>query len=121
MARHEFIVLTRAAPGRTDEFDRWYDEQHIPDCLCVEGVVAARRWRILCDPSSPAEPGGTETLHFDSLAIYTFETEDPAGLAARLGALAGTPLMQISPALDRDGTVRLLGVEAGNAEDRSKA
>lgn len=32
-------------PGRTDEWDRWYEEQHLPDMLATGAFAAGSRWR----------------------------------------------------------------------------
>jgi hypothetical protein len=43
MSRYEFLVLTRPVSGTKDEFNRWYDEQHLRDVLAVPGFVGARK------------------------------------------------------------------------------
>lgn len=37
------IVQTDVEPEMEGEFNRWYDEEHIPGLLRVPGVIAARR------------------------------------------------------------------------------
>ncbi len=37
------IVETDVEPEMEDEFNRWYDEEHIPGLLNVPGVIMARR------------------------------------------------------------------------------
>ena len=37
------IVQTDVAPEMEEEFNRWYDEEHIPRLLGVPGVIMAKR------------------------------------------------------------------------------
>ncbi len=37
------IVRTNVAPEMEEEFNRWYDEEHIPRLLKVPGVLMAKR------------------------------------------------------------------------------
>jgi hypothetical protein len=63
-------VTTRCSdPAREDEFNRWYDEVHLPDLLSVPGIVAARRYRVA--PARGAEPSS------QYLAVYEIEAENP--------------------------------------------
>lgn len=47
-------------PGRVPEWDRWYDEQHLPDMMATGAFVAGSRWR--------RHPSRTGTA--DHLTIY---------------------------------------------------
>lgn len=33
-----------SSPERADEFNKWYEEVHLPDCLAVDGYVSAVRY-----------------------------------------------------------------------------
>jgi hypothetical protein len=91
MASYAYTVFSDAVPGREQEFNRWYDEQHLADVLKVPGFVAAQRFRLAQDDAAaPAR----------YLAIYEIETDDPQRTLAELHVRAGTPAMPISPALD---------------------
>ena len=35
MSRYLFVVMTNSGEGKDAEFNRWYDNQHIPDVLRV--------------------------------------------------------------------------------------
>ncbi len=40
-----FLVLSRpTSPEQEDEFNRWYDEHHVPDALLLPGFVSGRRF-----------------------------------------------------------------------------
>ncbi len=48
MAKGKLIVTARPeSPDTVDDFNRWYDEDHIPEVLGVAGFVSARRYRAL--------------------------------------------------------------------------
>jgi hypothetical protein len=47
MPRYRMIMLSQANPGRDEDYERWYDETHIPDMMQVPGFVAAQRFRVV--------------------------------------------------------------------------
>jgi hypothetical protein len=87
MAKHKLLVMSNPVEGRDDDFNRWYDTVHLPDVFKVPGVTGAERFRL---------DGG----QWRYLAIYELDCEDPAAVAAELGARAGTPLMTMTDAFD---------------------
>lgn len=54
-------------PSRHDEFNKWYDDVHIPHVLRAPGMVGAKRYRL-------ATKGANEAQY---LAIYEMDTPDP--------------------------------------------
>ena len=38
------MVYTDVGPEHEDEFNRWYDEEHIPERLSIPGVLSAARY-----------------------------------------------------------------------------
>jgi quinol monooxygenase YgiN len=42
-----FVVKATIAPEHEDAFNRWYDEEHVPQFLQFKGAVSARRYRAL--------------------------------------------------------------------------
>ena len=44
MAKYTFVVLTNPTSGKEAEYNKWYNDQHIPDVLNVPGFVAAQRF-----------------------------------------------------------------------------
>lgn len=94
MSKHVFAVLTNAKPGRDDEFNRWYDEEHIPDVLKVPGIVAAQRFTL--SPSQRMDP----PYPFKYFALYEIDTEDLAQTMRVLRERIGTDAMPVSDALD---------------------
>ena len=63
------LTMTEPQPEHEAEFNRWYDEEHVPMLRRVEGVLAARRFRAregtpryialydLADERVPGSPG----------------------------------------------------------------
>lgn len=75
---HFFMVFANALPGGEDEFNRWYDEQHLSDLLKLPGFKAAQRF-VLSEHQHVAGP------HPQKYAvIYEIEGHD---LKASLDAL----------------------------------
>lgn len=89
-----FVVQTKAVAGREDEFNDWYDHQHLPDVLSVPGFVAARRYRR----STAQLPGGEEEAEqFEYLALYAIEGDPTVALTNLIKAVREDG-MDISPA-----------------------
>jgi hypothetical protein len=64
-----------AAPEVVDEFNRWYDEVHLPEMLALDGFVSARRY-------APVEDGGPY------IAQYEIEGDPQAAVAGVVAASA---------------------------------
>ena len=45
MATALLVVQVDIDPAREDEFNRWYNEEHVPDKRSTPGFVSARRFR----------------------------------------------------------------------------
>jgi len=105
--RYKLVVKSNPAPGQEAEYNRWYDEQHIPDVLDVPGFVSAQRFAYAETQMAPnAEPSHRY------LAIYDIDTDDlPATLAA-FRARGGTPQMVMSDAIDRKSSTMEIFAEA---------
>jgi hypothetical protein len=74
--KHVLVVLTNAVEGQDDAFNKWYDEQHLPDVLAIPGFVAAQRYTIA--PDQMSDPA----LHTHRyLALYEIEGDANAALA----------------------------------------
>lgn len=100
MARAFYVVVTTPTAGQDEEFNRWYDDEHLDDVLKVPGFVAAQRFRLVGDNQLPGP----------YLALYEVETDDPAGITAKLQALANTEAMPLSAALDMEKLVTAAAV-----------
>ncbi len=68
MARYLFLAMADCSePSREDEFNKWWDEIHLPDVLSVPGAVWGSRY-LNTDPEGNKRP--------KYLAVYEFETDD---------------------------------------------
>jgi len=73
-----FVVMMDIDPEHEAEFNRWYEEEHLPERLSCPGFLAASRYCAIAeDPAGRAQ--GTE-LRPRYLAVY--ELENPEVLAS---------------------------------------
>ena len=40
------VVMMDVEPGHEAEFDRWYNEEHLPERMEIAGYVSARRFKL---------------------------------------------------------------------------
>jgi hypothetical protein len=91
MAKYQWIVFSEALPGRDDDYNQWYENQHFPDILRTPGVLSGQRFRV--EPNtSAAQPR--------YVAIYEVETDDTAAFMAAMVARAGTPDMPLTDSIN---------------------
>ncbi|MBI2165999.1 MAG: hypothetical protein HYU29_06305 [Chloroflexi bacterium] len=85
LARSILLVLINFDdPAQEEEFNRWYNEIHVPDQLEVPGFTAARRYvRIMEDKDNPAWLA-TELKAPKYLAIYEIEGDDPKAVLEKV-------------------------------------
>lgn len=95
MEKALFVVQTNAVPGRDEEFNDWYDNQHLADLLEVPGFVAAQRFRLEDVPRDPP----VAPYRYRYLAIYEIEGDPDVALAALSRARTGWVL---SEAMEED-------------------
>jgi len=110
MPRYQYVVLGCAVPGREQEFDAWYDGQHLADVKKVPGVLNAKRFNVVFQKVyTIALPA------YRSMAIYEIETEDPQAFLAGISALSGTDAMPYSDAMTKDGLIQVVGLAPDSA------
>jgi hypothetical protein len=90
MAKYIMVVGTSPAAGQEAEFNKWYDEIHIPEVCEIPGITGAKRFAS--DPSAPGER--------PYLAIYDLETDDPSAVMAELTRRNVAGEMRMTPAFD---------------------
>ena len=91
MKHYVMTVFSNAVAGQEEEYNRWYNNQHLGDVLKIPGFVAAQRFKLAgTDANAPAP----------YLAIYQVEADDAQQAMARLNERAGTEQMPMTPALD---------------------
>jgi antibiotic biosynthesis monooxygenase (ABM) superfamily enzyme len=84
---HMLCVRATVEPGREAEFNRWYDNEHVPDAVRMfPGCVGAARYKVVLGDGS-----------HQYMALYAFET------AAKLSdALGGPEIKALIKIYDRD-------------------
>lgn len=101
MGRHLFIAQSNVADNHSeDDFNRWYDEVHIPEMLEIPGVVAAERFLLGPALSLDGMPGGPKS-GWKYLAIYDIDSNDIDATLKRI--VESLPVLTISEALDMNG------------------
>ena len=68
------LTLTEPPPAMEEEFNAWYDDEHLPERLAIPGFRSARRWVADVEPG---EGKYLATYELDSLGVL----ESPAYLA----------------------------------------
>jgi len=96
MPSYRFVVLSNPAAGAEEEYNRWYNEQHLGEVLAVPGIISAQRFKVHRPSLLPVQ----DPSH-GYLAIYEIETDDIASVLADLRSRPGTDAMFISDAFDR--------------------
>jgi hypothetical protein len=95
MAKAVLIVHSRPVEAsREDEFNKWYDEVHIPDVTSVSGVVSGRRFK---------KAGGVDDGGYPYLAIYEIDSEDVDATMKELMDRTGDGTFVMSEAFQADG------------------
>lgn len=86
MASFILMAMTNAAEGRDQEYNRWFDEVHVPQVLNVPGMETAQRYELTAEQRMPAP------LPYRYATVYWIESDDLAATLAALGAAiaAGT-------------------------------
>ena len=94
MTEYKFVVASNPVAGKEDEYNKWYDERHLPDLLKMDGIVGASRYE-LADIQAPGCPPVPQYL-----AIYDIETDDLQAVFDVMQARASSGEMLVSDALD---------------------
>lgn len=87
-----------ASPTDETEFNRWYDEVHIPQLVKrVPGVLSARRFHFAADQfegaQAPANP---------YLTLYELDATDIAGTVAEIGKALTDGSLELTTTLDAE-------------------
>lgn len=93
MEKHLFVVFTNAKDGRDEEFNEWYDKQHVGDVLKVPGIVSCKRFELSEFQRPTPHP-------YKYMAIYEIETDNLKEVSDEVSRRVGTPVMPRSDALD---------------------
>lgn len=116
MARYQYVVLSRAVPGREEEFVEWYRSRHLADVCRMPGVVSGRIYRMDFQRVYDLADAPKWTL----LTIYELEGDDPEAIVNALRDASGSAIMPATDTLDKAGMIQAAGHEiaAAGAQDR---
>jgi hypothetical protein len=112
MKTYSFLALSIPKPGREAEVEHWYDHQHIPDCLKLDGFVSAQRFRIDEAPIGAAVPA------WKIMVIYEITTDDITATMAQIARVVRTPAMPMCDGLDMTTALRLIAEPAAPRFER---
>jgi hypothetical protein len=97
VAHHLFLAFAAALEGKREEYEAWYDSQHLPDVLRVPGFISAQRYHVV-----GRRPEKT-TRGYQYLTIYEIDSDDIDGtigeLRSRIAAGAISTGTLFDPAL----------------------
>lgn len=96
MSKHVLVVFTNAVDGQDYEFNRWYDDVHIPDLLKIPEFRSAQRFRLSGAQRMPPP------FAWRYMALYEIETEDLSKVISIITERAGTPAMPLTDALQTE-------------------
>jgi hypothetical protein len=110
------LVFTNPVPGREDEYNRWYDEQHAPDVVAVPGFVNAQR---LAASDVQRSPRNTE-IKYRYLVMYKILTDNVASVISTFRL--HSPTMVMSPAFgpSEGYTYKAIGSSVGGDKVRAQ-
>lgn len=97
MALYKFVVLSNPMPGKEEEYNQWYSEQHLPDVVQCPDFVSGQRFSLV--ESLAKDPP------YKYLSIFDVETDDPSRTLRDLLSRASSPGMPSSDAIDRAGAI----------------
>ena len=98
MPKFKMLVFTNVAKGGDEaNYNKWYDEQHIPDVCRIDGFSGAQRFK------RSGDEGPTQYL-----AIYEMEADDPAAVVADLTSKAGTDAMIMTDDIDLENATIMM-------------
>ena len=105
MARFSYAVLSRAVPGREEEFVAWYRDQHMKDVVKMPGVISGKVVRLDFQRVYDLEAAPQWTL----LTLYELEGDDPETIIESIRAASGSDAMPMTDALTKNGMIQAAG------------
>ena len=105
MARFTYAVLSRAVPGREDEFVAWYRDRHFADVLKMPGVVGGKLVALDFQRVYDLDAAPEWTL----LTLYELEGDGAEAVIDSIRAASGSEGMPMSDALTKAGMVQAAG------------
>ncbi|KAF8155462.1 hypothetical protein B0H34DRAFT_713316 [Crassisporium funariophilum] len=69
------VVTMLVGPELEDEFNKWYEEEHMPDLSRLSGWLRGRRYKLVDSVELAAKPVDPKPVH-NYLAIHEFDHDD---------------------------------------------
>ena len=93
MAQGLMLAYSSAVPGRDAEYEKWYDQVHVPDVrAAIPSITAVNRYQLV-----DLQGGGGRTRY---LAVYELGDADVAAAAAQLGAAGAAGRLRMTDTID---------------------
>jgi hypothetical protein len=85
MPKYLMMALNGPTRGEGDEetFNAWYDDVHVKDFLAIEGITAAKRFKVLRSHKLP------DAEAWPYITLYEIETDDFAAVQKRIATEVG--------------------------------
>ncbi|RVT94216.1 DUF4286 family protein [Sphingomonas crocodyli] len=100
MARYILMVVTSPVEGKGEEYNRWYNEQHLRDVLSCDGFERAERFELTV-PVMGQFPG-------KYVALYEMESDDPMRDFGKLGAKMQSGELSQTDSMSAESGIALL-------------
>ena len=99
MARYMLFALNGPTEGEGDEavYNDWYHTVHMPDLLALDGVISARRFKMMSN----------NRANWPYVATYEIETDDINAVLNEMG----TKIRPFDPTFDRSKSGMVLAME----------
>jgi len=96
MSKFIMVVTSSAKEGRDDEYNDWYDNEHIHDICSIPGVISGKRFEAV-----PVTPNEQPAKY---LAIYEIEVDadNPGPVLGAMMQKAEAGEMSVSDSLDSE-------------------
>jgi hypothetical protein len=107
------MVYAEPVSGREDEFNDWYEGQHIPDVLTVKGILAATRYKV-----SPVKTRSGASPPTTYLTIFELDG-DPAEIMVRLAQAGAAGAFRMSSSIASERTTSFIFTPTNAAQHES--
>jgi hypothetical protein len=98
MARGIYLVFSKpVSPERDAEYNEWYDNVHVPDCLKVPGWMSATRY-VRSDAGGPQDSDPLEGRRY--LTVYDFEAASLGDPLDAVKTVSAQGAIKISDAIE---------------------
>jgi hypothetical protein len=108
-----YMVFAESVPGREDEFNDWYEQQHIPDVLRVKGILAATRYMV-----SPVKTRSGASPPTRYLTIFELDG-DPAEIVVRLAQAGAAGALRMNSSIAAERTTSFIFTPTNAAQQES--